>query len=562
MCDNDPCKLSPSLNFIVRMLTYSPSNQNNLPRPTEKPWVLLLLAFIWLWPGVLGHDPWKPDEPYVLAVILDMLNQGHWLVPSIQGDPYLLTPPLYYWVASVFVRFFSPWLLPAHDAARLATPFFMAIAMWCAGGAGRELIGRRHGRSVVLIMIGCIGLIDTGHQMTSSVAGFAGYAAAFYALALGLRTPALAGALLGTASTVLLLSTSLLDLALLWAVMALLPIFAHWRNKRYAITVAMALLFGLPMLLVWPLSFHKYYPALFQLWWQHYALGELNGFSQLGMFHDFGYYFKTSLWYAWPAWPLAGWALYRSRRYDQPMLQLPLLFFGVIILLLTLSGVQATKAAMPLLLPLSLLAAVELDSLKRGAAAFLNWFGMMTFGLFGLLIWFGWAAMNYGWPERLAGRAHYFSPYYHVHVSLLAAACALFATLVWIWALTRRHLRGRQAVTNWAAGITLCWGLAATLWLPWIDALKSYRPVVDSMMSSQVPVSTCVATESRNLLARVSWRYYGGLTLVPDGENRCRQRLVLRPKDSPPDVGWSELWHGSRPREDDEIYVLQQRIGR
>lgn len=541
------------------MLTYSPSNDNNLPRPTEKPWVLLLLAFIWLWPGILGHDPWKSDEPYVLAVILDMLNQGHWLVPTIQGEPYLSTPPLYYWVASVFVRFLTPWLLPAHDAARLATPFFMAIALWCAGGAGRELIGRRHGRSVVLIMIGCIGLIDTGHQMTSSVAGFAGYATAFYALALGLRAPALGGALLGGASAILFLSTSLLDLGLVWSVVVMLPAFKQWRNKRYAITVAMALMFGLPILLVWPLSFYKYYPELFHQWWLHDALGELRGFSQLGLFHDFGYYFKTSLWYAWPAWPLAGWSLYRCRRYDTAMLQLPLMFFGVIILLLTLSGVQATKAAMPLLLPLSLLAAIELDTLKRTAAAFLNWFGLMTFGLFGLLIWLGWGGMNYGWPKGLAGRAQYFSPYYHPHISLPATVCAVLATLVWIWALTRRNLRGRQAVTNWAAGITLCWWLVATLWLPWIDALKSYRPVVDSMRSSHMAVGSCVATERGNLLARISWRYYGGLTLVPDGEARCALRLVLRPKNTPPDVGWTDLWHGSRPREDDEIYVLQRR---
>jgi 4-amino-4-deoxy-L-arabinose transferase-like glycosyltransferase len=553
-----PCKLEPSRTCDFRMLTYSPANENNLPRPTEKPWLLLLLAFIWLWPGILGHDPWKPDEPYVLAVVLDMLHHGHWLVPSIQDTPYLDVPPLYYWAASVFVRFLSPWLLAPHDAARLATPFFMAIAMWCAGGAGRELIGRRHGRSVVLIMIGCIGLIDTGHQMLSSVACFAGYAAAFYALALCLRTPALAGALLGVAGTVLLLSSSLLDLALLIAVVAFLPAFPHWRNRRYAITVAMAILCGLPMLLVWPLSLQRYYPEVFSFWWQHRALGELNGFSQLGMFHDFGYYFKTSLWYAWPAWPLACWTLYRNWHRDTPMLQLPLMFFCVIILLLTVSGVQATKAAMPLLLPLSLLAAVELDSLKRGPAAFLNWFGLMTFGLFGVLIWLGWAAMNYGWPARLAGRAHYFSPYYHPRVSWLAAGFALFATLVWIWALTRRNLRGRQAVTNWAAGITLCWWLVATLWLPWIDALKSYRPVVTSMMRHLPAGHRCVSTDARNLLAQVSWRYYAGLTLVHDDVERCSLRLVLRPKNSPPDMDWTDLWSGSRPREDDEIYVLQR----
>lgn len=542
------------------MLTYSPSNDANLPRPTEKPWLLLLLAFVWLWPGILGHDPWKPDEPYTLAVILNMLQSGHWLVPSIGNEAYLNAPPLYYWVSSVFVRLLSPWLLAAHDAARLATPFFMAIAMFCAGGAGRELIGRRHGRSVVLILIGCIGLVDTGHVMTPTVACFAGYAAAFYALALCLRLPALSGALLGVASTVLLLSSSLLDLALLWSVMVLLPAFSAWRNKRYAITVAMALLVGVPMMLVWPLEFARYYPDLFQVWWQHYALGELNGFNHLGLFHDFGYYFKTSLWYAWPAWPLAGWSLYRCRRYDAPMMQLPAMFFIVVILLLTLSGVQAIKNTMPLLLPLSLLAAIELDTLRSGAAAALNWFGLMTFGVFGLLVWFGWAAMNYGWPAQLAGRARYFSPFYLPHVSALEAVGALIATLVWLWALTRRNLRGRQAVTNWAAGITLLWGLIGTLWLPWLDALKSYRPVVNSMVASRLASPGCIATDPANLMARVSWQYYAGITLDTATPSRCRQRIAVRPHNAVADPGWLPLWYGSRPREDEEIFVLERRI--
>jgi 4-amino-4-deoxy-L-arabinose transferase-like glycosyltransferase len=540
------------------MLTYSPNHSDTLPRPTEKPWVLLLLAFIWLWPGILGHDPWKPDEPYVLAVTLDMLKYNHWLVPSIQGEAWLNAPPLYYWVASVFVRLLSPGLLAPHDAARLATPFFMAIALFCAGGAGRELIGRRHGRSVVLILIGCIGLVDTGHQMSSSVAAFAGYAAAFYALTLGLRMPALAGALFGLASTVLFLSSSLLDLVLLWAVALALPCFSAWRNKRYAITVGMALLSGVPLMLIWPVAFARDYPQLFQLWLEHYALGELNGFGQIGLFHDVGYYFKTSLWYAWPAWPLAAWTLYR-RRPNVPMLQLPCLFFGVIILLLTLSGAQVTKNTMPLLLPLSLLAAVELDTLRRGAASALNWFGLMTFGFFGLLIWFGWAAMNFGWPEKLAGRAHYFSPYYVPYVSLPLALCALFATLVWVWALTRRNLRGRQAVTNWVAGITLFWGLACTLWLPWLDALKSYRPVVASMQRAFPSLPGCVATEPDDWMARVSWSYFANFDLRP-GRQDCPYRLVIRPKGSAPDQGWETLWRGSRPREDDEIFALQQRL--
>ncbi|SUX56306.1 ArnT family glycosyltransferase [Chromobacterium vaccinii] len=73
------------------MLTYS-AQASTLAKPTEKPWVLLLLCFIWLWPGILGHDPWKPDEPFVLAIAQGMLDSGNWLLPMLNGAPYLDNP--------------------------------------------------------------------------------------------------------------------------------------------------------------------------------------------------------------------------------------------------------------------------------------------------------------------------------------------------------------------------------------------------------------------------------------------------------------------------------------
>lgn len=546
------------------MLTYS-AQSGALAKPTEKPWVLLLLCFIWLWPGIIGHDPWKPDEPYVLAVVQGMLHSGNWLLPTLQGMPYLDNPPLYYWVAAAMVKLFSPWLLPAHDAARLATPLFMSLALLLAGMAGRDLIGRRHGRSVVMILIGCLGLVETGHQLTPAVAGFAGVAAGFYALSLTLRSPGLAGALLGAGTAVIFLSTSLLDVMQVWLAVLLLPAFSAWRNKQFAITVLLALLIATPAALVWPLALLRDHPAAFAEWWNGYALGQLNGFGRIRLFHEFGYYSSNVVWFAFPAWPLAGWALYRNRQLQRPCLQLPLVFGLVSVLLLTLSTATNITNAMPLLLALSLLGAIELDSLRRGAAAFLNWFGLMTFGLFGLLVWLGWAAMNFGWPAGLAGRAQYFSPYYQPYVSGFAAACAVVATLVWLWALTRTNLRGRQAITNWAAGVTLLWGLGLSLWLPWFDAAKSYRPVVQMMMRKLPAGAQCVATESDNKLALASWKYYAGLDLVPYAAAEtppCDYQLVVRPaREGMSEPGWDVLWYGSRPREDNMTFALLRRTG-
>lgn len=134
-----------------------------------------------------------------------------------------------------------------------------------------------------------------------------------------------------------------------------------------------------------------------------------------------------------------------------------------------------------LLPPLALLGAAKLDGLRRGAAAFINWFGIMAFGLIAVFLWLGFFAMNYGWPAKLAERAAYFSPYYIPDIDPIPMAVALLFTPLWLWAITRKNIRGRQAVTNWAAGVTLAWALLMTLFLPWLNAAKSHAPVVHQM---------------------------------------------------------------------------------
>lgn len=545
------------------MLTYTPPKPPEAVRPTEKPWLLLLLVFIWLWPGIFGHDPWRPDEPYVLGIVQSFLDTGNWLVPHIVGVPYLESPPLYHWLAAIFAAAFSPWLMPMHDAMRIATPVLAALSLWCMGLSGRDLLGKHHGRSVVLILIGSLGLMMPGHVLSTDIAVFFGFSLGFYALSQGLTQGWRAGALLAAASVILLLSSSLMEVALLLMVALMLPAFRAWRGRESLRMLIVALTLGLPAALVWPLLLNKSHPELFNYWWEMQALGPFNGFGRLAFLHDFGYYFKNFPWFTWPAWPLAGWALWRRRAHlDHPAMQIALLFFGVLIVLLTLSPKQTQALALPLLLPLALLAASELDSLRRGASAFLNWFGLMTFGLLGVFIWAGWLAMNFGWPHKLAERSLYFSPAYVPQVSGTLLLIAVIASSAWLWAVTRSHMRGRQAVTNWAAGATLVWGLAMSLWLPWFDAQKSYRAPIHEMMRV-LPTDSCVATAEGNQAFRALWYYFEGLKMptTESAQGRaCRYRLIRQLGDAPqPIVGWTTLWKGHRAGDRDERLLLIQR---
>lgn len=65
----------------------------------------------------LGHtDLWPPDEPRVAAVSREMLAEGNWLVPRLNGEPFLEEPPLFYWLQAGSYRIAGA---PSAVAARL-----------------------------------------------------------------------------------------------------------------------------------------------------------------------------------------------------------------------------------------------------------------------------------------------------------------------------------------------------------------------------------------------------------------------------------------------------------
>ena len=95
-----------------------------------------LLCLAWIFPGLLAHDPWKPDEAYTFGVVYEMLQGGSWIAPALAGEPYLREPPLFDVTAALSALAFFP-LLPLHDAARLATAFYVALALVFCALAGR-----------------------------------------------------------------------------------------------------------------------------------------------------------------------------------------------------------------------------------------------------------------------------------------------------------------------------------------------------------------------------------------------------------------------------------------
>ena len=48
--------------------------------------------------GTGRTDLWPPDETRVAEVSREMLDHGHWLLPRLNGQPFIEEPPLFYWL--------------------------------------------------------------------------------------------------------------------------------------------------------------------------------------------------------------------------------------------------------------------------------------------------------------------------------------------------------------------------------------------------------------------------------------------------------------------------------
>ena len=288
-------------------------------------------------------------------------------------------------------------------------------------------------------------------------------------------------------------------------------------------------------------------------------LGTFGGTASFSLGWSAWYYLKNLLWFAFPALPLAVWSFSRGQWKQQDWGVLAGVWLTLLGVLLCVEPIQYQDNLIWLLPPLALLGAAKLDSLRRGAAAFLNWFGIMTFGLFALFLWLGFLAMNFGFPAKLAERAAYFSPYFVPDIDTMPMLVASLFTPLWLWAITRKHVKGRQAVTNWAAGMTLVWALLMTLFLPWLDAAKSYRPVVEHMQAA-LPTDfaaqqACIQIEPAAKTIRLAWGEYSDLPLRLN-DRTCRYRLIQTHKQANPPEGWQTVWQGGRPRNREEWFML------
>ena len=529
---------------------------------------LVALCGAWILFNLVGHDPWKPDEAYSFGLVLDQLERGDWVVPMLAGEPFLEKPPLFFIVASGFARVFGS-LLPLHDAARLASGFFIAVALVFAALSACELNRGRHGWTTVLILLGCLGLYFRAHQLVTDVALFAGISIGMYGLACGRRLCVAGGLALGAGTAIAFLSKGLLGPGILGLAGLALPLFPGWRDRTYAWTVAIAATVALPPIASWTLALYGRSPELFRTWLIANNFGRFLGFSDNNLHQPPFFYAYTMLWYGFPALPLAGWALWSAYRNrdgirTRPAFQMPLVVCVVTLTVLGLAADARELYLMPALLPLALLAAAGTEHLPACAATHLDRLGRWAFGIAALALWLGWIALVTGAPLAVAQALATYHPGFLAKPWWPALVAAGVATAAWIAMTWSNSATLRGALIQWTGGIALCGTLIGTLWLPYLDAGKSYRAMIASLLES-LPDVSCVASRNLGEPQRALLDYFGRLRTVREevvADPPCEALLVQGSHGSAAPAhghGWMPVWEGRRAGDYRELYRLYVR---
>ncbi|MEJ1958753.1 MAG: glycosyltransferase family 39 protein [Nitrosomonadales bacterium] len=544
------------------MFSYPPDHEYPITR--TKALFLALLCAVWVFTGLVGHDPWKPEDAHSFGLVYHILKSGDWLVPSLAGEPYMDKPPLFYMTAAVFAKLFSPWLA-LHNGARLASGFYTAFTLLFTGLAGRELFGRARGWAAALILMGCLGMLVSAHQLVTDLGLLAGCAVMQYGFTLSLRRPLRAGIFIGTGLGVGFMAKGFIAPMLFLLISCAMLMFRNWRARPFFNSLGIGILCALPWLTIWPVLLYLRSPQLFEDWAWTDNLGRWFDFAQGGHYNEVFYYLNILPWFAWPALPLAAWAVWQARKkvWHTMEFQLPLTSF--IVMFVTLSLVPNIKDifALPMLLPLTLLATAALTTLRRGAANALDWFGIMTFGLIAILMWWGWAGLLLDNHAKITQLLKEYQPGFEPAVNTPSFWIALFATLLWLVLVWRVGRSMRRAIINWAAGVTLIWLLAMSLWLPWLDSGKSYRSMVVSLKHALPPQHGCLASQNVGDTQLAMLQYFGNITTQRHSSVACDLLLVQGGQASEPvkrEAKWKKIWEGGRPSDTNERFRLYQRM--
>ncbi|MBC3869146.1 ArnT family glycosyltransferase [Undibacterium oligocarboniphilum] len=554
-------------------------------------WGIVALCLLYILPGLIGRDPWKGDDATSFGIMWTMAHgtMADWLWPHIVGLPMAEKGPLAFWIGALCIKIFGG-ILGEPMAARLSTGVFFllgSVSVWYA----TYLLGRRaeaqplklafggqpeardFGRTLadgaLLIYLGCLGLLIRSHETSAETLQISLTAFILYLSVRLFDTPRMRLALqLGVSLGLLVLTKGWVAPASIALTLILLSLYRQQTSLLKLIGLSLPVALILPA--CWIVAIHLVHPydsSPIPAWmeWNYRQLA-FPGMESVS------YFFKYGIWFAWPAWPFAGWAIYAWRRQEKALhISLPAAFFLCFVLLALMNPFSEESLLLPILPPLAILAAFGLPTMKRSAINAVDWFAVTVLTATAGFIWLGWIAEQTGWPVKLGAKILHLAPGFSASFNPFIFVLALAATIAWFllvyWRISRQPSVLWRAVVLSSGGVILCWLLLLTLWLPWINHRITYAPVAEEL-AQQLPNKSYCIEAYIGPSQRSSFAYFGKIQFATFSDHECgymllqsSRRHILKtelPAPYQPEQ-WDQVWSGHRAADKDEIFTLYRR---
>jgi 4-amino-4-deoxy-L-arabinose transferase-like glycosyltransferase len=380
------------------------------PRWRWRPLVqLFLVTSIILYPFT-NFYLFEPDEGRYAQIPREMLERGDWIVPTLQNEPYLDKPPLFYWGVMLAYALFGchAW------AARLVPALAVQLTILMTYALGRRMVGERPAWWGALALALLPGLLGTGRLLLLD-----GLLTCFVTLSLYSGYLALAGPRLHAGWWLTCAAACGLGFLTKGPIALLLlapPLWAHVRLCGVGPHVSRAWLAGFA-LVVAAINVQWYVAACLRLpgfaryfFWEHNVLRFAQPFDHI---QPVWYYLPVLLVGFFPAilltlplgrFLISGAAAVARRR--DPALGFLLLAGGWCVFFFTLSGCKLPTYVLPAFPPLCLALGVFLGrtSWHRARSVRIGAVGMALFVLIGhaaLAPWVAWQRSPMNTPPEV-----------------------------------------------------------------------------------------------------------------------------------------------------------------
>ncbi len=344
----------------------------------ELPWlsVLTLLCLLLYIPCLGNRDLWGSVEPQYAEVAREALADGHWLVPYYNGAVYTIKPPLYPWLIALVS-------VPAGDVteftARLPSALSALGMVLIVYLLGKDIFSRRVGLLAALILASspniyksaCMVRIDMPLALftTASLAAFYVafshsknnyYLLGWFFAALTVLTKGPLGPLIIALTISLYLYSTKKHTTFI---------------EEHGIVLGACIFVATIMAWLVPAYMQEGKDYLYHMlgWVREYATGRI---SKEGIFYYMQILFGVGF---GPAALLIPVAIYSFYKNNVEGLRLPLIWFVVVLLVLTIIPGKHSRYLLLLYPAIALLAAVPVDSYLAKSVPMSTWPAIRTF---------------------------------------------------------------------------------------------------------------------------------------------------------------------------------------